>query len=74
LHICDGRAWWPRAARALHLEARDAEVRRDGVELDAERAHIVSSGGIETIQGNAFDAIAHSESFWLFNMFGVSSK
>jgi 16S rRNA G966 N2-methylase RsmD len=50
---------------ALHLVARDAEVRRDGVELDAERAHIASSRGMETIQGNAFDAIAHPESFSL---------
>jgi hypothetical protein len=50
---------------ALHLLTDDAEVRRYGVELDAERAGIASSRGIETIQGNAFDAIAKSESFSL---------
>jgi len=36
-------------------------VRRYGVELDAERALIAQSKGIETIQGNAFDAIAKPE-------------
>jgi len=50
---------------ALHLVTRDAEVRRYGVELDAERARIATSRGIETIQGNAFDAVAKSESFSL---------
>jgi len=40
-------------------------VRRYGVELDAERALIAQSKGIETIQGNAFDAIAKPESFSL---------
>ena len=43
----------------------DAPVRRYGVELDAERARIASSKGIETIQGNSFDAIAKPESFSL---------
>ena len=43
---------------ALHLVTSDAHVYRYGVELDAERARIASSQGIETIQGNAFDAIA----------------
>jgi len=47
---------------ALHLVTRGAEVRRYGVELDAERARIASSKGVETIQGNAFDAAAKSES------------
>jgi Uncharacterised methyltransferase family (DUF6094) len=50
---------------ALHLVTGDAEVRRYGVELDAERARISASKGIETIQGNAFDAIAKPESFSL---------
>ena len=50
---------------ALHLVTSDAEVRRYGVELDAERARIASTNGIETIQGNAFDAIARPESFSL---------
>jgi hypothetical protein len=42
-----------------------AEVWRHGIELDAERARIASSKGIQTIQGNAFDAIVQSESFSL---------
>jgi hypothetical protein len=50
---------------ALHLVSGCAEVRRHRVELDAERARIASSRGIETIQGNAFDAVAKSESFSL---------
>ena len=50
---------------ALHLVTSDAPVRRYGVELDAERARIASANGIETIQGNAFDAIARPESFSL---------
>ena len=48
---------------ALNLLTRDAPVRRYGVELDAERARIASANGIETIQGNAFDTMAQSESF-----------
>ena len=50
---------------ALHLVTSDAQVRRYGVELDAERARIASDNGIDTIQGNAFDAIARPESFSL---------
>jgi hypothetical protein len=50
---------------ALHRVTRDAAVRRYGVELDAERALIAGSRGIETVQGNAFDAVAKSESFSL---------
>ena len=50
---------------ALQLVTSDASVRRYGVELDAERARIASSNGIETIQGNTFDAIAKPESFSL---------
>ena len=50
---------------ALHLVTNDAEVLRYGVELDAERARIASANGIQTIQGNTFDAIARPESFSL---------
>ncbi len=50
---------------ALHLVTSDASVRSYGIELDAERARIASSKGIETIQGNTFDAIAKPESFSL---------
>jgi Uncharacterised methyltransferase family (DUF6094) len=50
---------------ALGLVTSDAPVRRYGIELDAERARIASSKGIETIQGNTFDAIAKPESFSL---------
>lgn len=50
---------------ALHLVTSDAQVRRYGVELDAERARIASANGIETIQGNGFYAIARPESFSL---------
>ena len=44
---------------------RDAQVRRYGVELDAERSRIASSKGIKTVQGNTFDTIAKPESFSL---------
>jgi hypothetical protein len=50
---------------ALELVTSDASVLRYGVELDAERAHIAGSKGIETIQGNTFDTIARPESFSL---------
>jgi hypothetical protein len=50
---------------ALHLVTKDAPVRLYGVELDAERARVASSRGIETIQGNTFDAVARAESFSL---------
>jgi len=50
---------------ALEIITQGAAVRRYGVELDAERAVIAQSKGIETIQGNAFDAIAKPESFSL---------
>lgn len=50
---------------ALQLVTGDAPVRRYGIELDAERARIASSKGIETIQGNAFDAVARPGSFSL---------
>jgi hypothetical protein len=47
---------------ALQLVTSDASVRRYGIELDAERARIAGSRGIETIQGNTFDVIAKLES------------
>jgi hypothetical protein len=50
---------------ALSLVTSGAVARRYGVELDAERAHIASSSGVETIQGNIFDTIAKPESFSL---------
>ena len=50
---------------ALDLVTHGADVRRYGVELDAERALAASAKGIETIQGNAFDAVAKPESFSL---------
>src|ERR1700679_2929634 len=50
---------------ALHLVTSEAQVRRYGVELDAERARIASASCVETIQGNAFDAVARPESFSL---------
>jgi hypothetical protein len=54
---------------ALHLVTKETPVRRYGVELDAERARIASDNGIETIQGNAFDAIARPESFSLLYLY-----
>lgn len=42
-----------------------ALVRRYGIELDAEGARIAGASGIETIQGNTFDAIPKPESFSL---------
>ncbi len=48
---------------ALQLITSETPVRLYGVELDADRAQIANSKGIETIQGNAFDAVAKSESF-----------
>jgi predicted RNA methylase len=50
---------------ALQLVTKEAPVGLYGVELDAERARIASSRGIETVQGNIFDAIARAESFSL---------
>ncbi len=50
---------------ALHLVTSDAEVQRYGIELDTDRARVASSTGIETIQGNCFDAVARPESFSL---------
>ena len=48
---------------ALEIITQGADVRRYGVELDAERALIAQSKGIETIQGNAFDAVANQSPF-----------
>jgi hypothetical protein len=50
---------------ALELVTGNVPVRRYGVELDAERARLARSKGIETIQGNTFDVIAKPESFSL---------
>lgn len=50
---------------ALQVVANGATVRRYGIELDADRAAEASAAGIETIQGNTFDATAKSESFSL---------
>jgi hypothetical protein len=50
---------------ALEIISHGADVRRYGIELDAERAAIAQSKGIEIIQGNAFDAVAKPESFSL---------
>ena len=50
---------------ALHLVTKEADVRRYGIELDADRARIAGSRGIETIQGNTFDAVDKPESFSL---------
>src|SRR5215469_1813806 len=50
---------------ALHLVTSNAPVRRYGIELDAERACMAAASGIETIQGNTFDAIAEPESLSL---------
>jgi hypothetical protein len=49
----------------LQLVTGEVAVRSYGVELDADRARIANANGIETIQGNAFDAIARPESFSL---------
>lgn len=43
-----------RTGTALQLVTNDAPVRRYGIELDAERARIAGSKGIEIIQGNTF--------------------
>jgi hypothetical protein len=50
---------------ALDLLTQGVDVRRYGVELDAERALVAGAKGIETIQRNAFDAVAKPESFSL---------
>ena len=50
---------------ALRQLTSNALVRRYGIELDAERARIANASGINTIQGNTFDAIAKPESFSL---------
>jgi hypothetical protein len=50
---------------ALRLVTSDTKVRRYGIELDAERARIANSKGIETIHGNVFDAVAECGSFSL---------
>jgi hypothetical protein len=46
---------------ALHLITSDLDCRQYGIELDAERALAASHSGIETLQGNLFDAHAKAE-------------
>jgi hypothetical protein len=50
---------------ALRQITADVAAWRFGIELDSERARIARVRGIETIQGNTFDAIAKPESFSL---------
>jgi hypothetical protein len=50
---------------ALHRITSNSPARCHGIELDAERARIAVASGIDTIQGNTFDAIAKPESFSL---------
>lgn len=50
---------------ALHLVTDGVDCGRYGVELDAERASIASQRGIQTVQGNLFDAHAKVETFSL---------
>lgn len=53
---------------ALRLVTKNASVRLHGIELDAERARIAGSTGIEIIQGNTFDAVIRPESFSLLHL------
>lgn len=48
---------------AINLITSNAPTRRYGIELDTKRAFIASGSGVETIQGNTFDALAKAESF-----------
>jgi len=50
---------------ALKLITFGADVRHYGIELDAQRASSARSKGIQTVQGNALDAVSKSESFSL---------
>jgi hypothetical protein len=50
---------------ALHLLTEGIDCKRYGIELDAQRALIASQAGIETVQGNVFDAHAKVETFSL---------
>ncbi len=48
---------------ALHLLTEGLDCRLYGVELDADRASAAAATGVQTIQGNVFDAHAKVESF-----------
>ncbi len=50
---------------ALHLLTAGIDCKRYGIELDAHRALTASRAGIETVQGNVFDAHARVETFSL---------
>ena len=50
---------------ALHLLTSGIDCKRYGIELDAYRALTASQAGIETVQGNLFDAYAKVETFSL---------
>ncbi len=50
---------------ALHLITAGIDCKRYGIELDAHRALTASQAGIETVQGNVFDAHARVETFSL---------
>jgi hypothetical protein len=50
---------------ALHLLTEGIDCKRYGIELDAHRASNASQAGIETVQGNLFDAHAKVETFSL---------
>lgn len=50
---------------ALHLLTAGIDCKRYGIELDAHRALTASQAGIETVQGNVFDAHAKVETFSL---------
>jgi hypothetical protein len=58
---------------ALHLLTKGIDCNRYGIELDAQRALIASQAGIETVQGNVFDAHAKVETFSLLylNPYGL---
>jgi hypothetical protein len=50
---------------ALHLLTERIDCKRYGIELDAHRALTASQAGIETVQGNLFDAHGKVETFSL---------
>jgi hypothetical protein len=50
---------------ALQLITSEADVRLYGIELDAERAEMARSSGVEIMQGNTFDTVVQAESFSL---------
>ena len=50
---------------ALNIVTKKANVRRYGIELDAERSKTAGSSGIQVLQGNTFDTFTRPESFSL---------